>query len=237
MNTNEERPWELVTLGATSSWRNDLNKGVASLQKSDRTQIRPHVCINGLEGAEVIQKISADPDREDTGYFIYPHLNVSGSDVWLNVKFAVVVERMVVPTNLAGLSPQQTGYIVRNLPPTVRDAVTAQVKSWYLKVFLPDIQKGLDFVTKQFETGDPVQESDRGNRIFDIHGGRHLTDIPYTETDIVGEKLYAAIIHGGTFFEYGSDGYERADALISGRRSRQQAAVHDFLGAMRGLRR
>ncbi len=231
-----ERFDTLVKLGESTPLKTALNLGIATLPQAENTQLRPHVCLNGEEGYEVLQKIIRSPEKADTEFCLCPKPIISRNDIWLNVRALVCFEKRTYPTNTCFLSPQQTGSIFKKLPEELQAEVFLKVKNWYLKSVLPDLQKGIEVITEQFEKGNPFLESDHDNRIFDIHGGRSMKDIPYTESRIVGEHLYSAIIYGNTFYEYGSDGYARADALITGRRQRQQVAVNEFLGAVRTLR-
>jgi len=222
---------KLTRLGESSPLKTDLNKAVAMLSTAPDSCFRPHVCLNAEDGMAVLAKIREDSNAE---YWMLPHLIVSGSDVWLNIKFSVILDEIRIPTNLAELSPRQSAYVVQHLPMESRATVLAKVKRWYLEQVLPDIVKGLAVITEQFANGDPLLASDHRNRIFDIHGERY-SDVPYTEWEVVGENLFRSVFFGGTFLEYGQDGYKRADQLIIGARSRQRAAVDGFLGLMRDL--
>mgnify|MGYP001569832066 CR=1 FL=1 len=233
----DERPRILVKLGEPTPLKTALNRGVAVLPQAENTQLRPHVCLNGEEGYEVLQTIIRNPESANTEFCLFPHPIVSGNDIWLNVHAIVYLEERRHPTCCCILSPQQTGCILKNLPTELRTEAFLKVKNWYIQSVLPDLQKGIAVITKQFEEGDPFLESDHHNHIFDIHGGRGMKDIPYTETEIVGENLYWVVVHGETFWEYGSDGYARADALITERRQRQKEAVSQFLGKVRAPHR
>lgn len=228
----EEKLAILVHLGEVSRLKSDLNTAVAALFKAPDSHFRPHVGLNGIEGVGVLKKIEVDSDTE---FWMRPHLIVSLHDVWLNVKFGVFLDEMTWPTHVADLSPRQSAYVIQSLPLESRAVVLARVKRWYLERFLPDIENGLASITEQFSSGDPLLASDYRNRIFDIHGERSV-DVPYTEWEVVGENLFGPVFYGGTFLEYGQDGYERADRFIVGVRARQKAAVDGFLGLVRVLR-
>lgn len=231
-----ERLCELVKLEEDSTLKQHLNAGIISLFEVPETMIRPHICLNGEEGFEVLQKIRMSGVSAKTEALFFPHIIQSCDEVWLNVWLFVYCEERTQPTCCVRLSPQQTGHILKNLPPASQQEALAKIKRWYFGEFLVEVQKGFETITKQFQEGNPFLESDHNNRIFDIHGGRGMKDIPYTETDIVGENLYWAIVHSGTWCEHGADGYEQADNLITQRRNRQKEAVSDLLALAKTFR-
>ena len=230
----QEQLWKLVGLGEDCPLKLDLNKGVAGLFRAPETSMRPHICLNGFQGAGVLKKIFNDPRRANTEFGIRHHLIMSADEVWLNASLYVFFESITWPTNFVCLSPRQSGYIVKNLPLASREIIVAKVKKWYFEEFLVSMKKGLEAITEQFMHGDPFLASDYKNRIFDIHGERSL-DVPYTECAVVGSNLFGPVVEGKTCWEQGSDGYQRADDLISAIRNRQQMAINDFLGLARGL--
>jgi len=226
-------PQLVVDFTDKSKLATDLKRAIAALANHSNTQYRLHVCLNGRDGYPALQKLVANPSTDIKVYFL-PHLLMDGDSLWLNTKLMVIVEKSS-SDNYATLSPQQTGYVARSLPEDSRNLFLEKVKEWYREVFLKNVKTGLDAITKQIETGNLLLESDHGNRVFDIHGDRHMKDIPYTETEVAGEHLFWSIVHGGTCFDYGSDGYDRADQLIEGRRQRQKGAVEDLIGLARQL--
>lgn len=227
---------ELVKLEEDSIFKQHLNAGIISLFGVPETMLRPHICLNGEEGFEVLQKIKERGVSAKTEVLVFPHIIQSMDDVWLNLRFFVYCDERRQPVCCVYLSPQQTGFVISNLPASSQQETLFKIKRWYFREFLVEMQKGLETITKQFNEGDPLLESDHRNRIFDIHGECGMKDIAYTETDIVGENLYWAIIHGNTWCEHGSDGYERADNLIAERRNRQKVAVNDLVDLVRALR-
>ena len=228
----EEDLSAVVSHGESSPLKMDLNRGVISLASAPNTYFRPHLCLNDEEGVRVISEISP---TSNTAFHLWHSMIASGDDVWLNIVFVVHLNDFCMPTNCARLSPRQTAYIVSHLPAESRTTVLAKAKRWYLEKFLADMKKGLDTITEQFEHGNPLLESDHRNRILDLHGERHFADLPYTETEIVGEHLYWSVCEGGTMFEYGEDGLLRADGLIAARRARQKGTVGAVVGVFRGL--
>ncbi|MFA6404821.1 MAG: hypothetical protein WCW03_02370 [Candidatus Paceibacterota bacterium] len=236
MSEKSESLYELVPHKGDSPLRVELNKGVARLQSAQNTQFRPHVCLNGEDGIKVIQRIVADPEKANTAYWLNDCFIVSGDDVWLNTRLSIFLDS-IGSSNHVLLSPQQTGYIVGNLREESKRIVVEKVKTWFIGKVLPGVQKGLDTIKEQFEKGDPLIASDHRNRIFDIHGGCSMEDIPYTETVVAGEELFWSVVHGNSLYSYGCDGYNNADEVITGRRNEQRAAVGEFLGAFRAIRR
>ena len=55
----------LVELGESSRLKVDLNNSVASLYEAPENHFRPHVCLNGLEGVDVIKKIANKLPKEE----------------------------------------------------------------------------------------------------------------------------------------------------------------------------
>ncbi|MBI2054978.1 MAG: hypothetical protein HYT39_02675 [Candidatus Sungbacteria bacterium] len=230
----EEDLSAVVSHGESSLLKTDLNQAVMALAAAHESHFRPHVCLNGEDGVRVIGEIMP---TSNTAFHLWHHMIASGDDVWLNIILCVYLNDFCIPTNLARLSPRQSAYVIANLPAESRTAVLAKAKRWYLERFLADIKKGLDTITKQFEHGDPLLESDHRNRILDLHGERFSMGIPYTETWVVGEQLFWATCYGGTMFEHEEDGFLRADELITARRERQKGTVEAVVGVFRGLER
>ncbi len=231
MSANKRNPKMIVDFTDESALVTDLKQAIVSLQNSPNTQFRLHVCLNGIDGYAALHRLVTNPATKIRAYLL-PHLVLGGRDLWLNTKLMVFVGDSG-SSNMAILSPQQTGCIVRSLPGGSKNLFLEKVKEWYHESFLEEIKNGLDAITNQVENGNLLVEDDHGNRVFDIHGGRYLDDIPYTEAEVVGEYLFWAIVHGATCMEYGSDGYDRADAFICGRRERQKTAAKEFLGIAR----
>lgn len=73
----------VVSLGKHSQLKTDLNRAIMALSTAPESYFRPHACLNGLQGIEVLQQISADSNTEVS---VRPHLIVSCDDIWLNVK-------------------------------------------------------------------------------------------------------------------------------------------------------
>lgn len=227
----EENLGRLVAFKESSQLKTDLNRGVMKLRTPLESHFRPHICLNGEDGVKVLGEITS---ASNTEVHFWHHMVASGDDVWLNIVLCVYLDSMRTPTNLARLSPRQSAYVISNLPAESRTTVLVMAKRWYLEKFLADIKRGLDTITEQFENGDPLLKSDHRNRILDLHGERSSSmDIPYTETEVVGEQLFWSVCHGGTFLEDGEDGFARADGLIIARRQRQKAAVDAVVGVLR----
>jgi len=228
----EEDIGAVVSHGESSLLKTDLNRGVVSLASAPNTYFHPHVCLNDEDGVRVIGEITP---ASNTAFYLWHNMIASSDDVWLNITLVIYLKD-ACSTNCARLSPRQSAYIISNLPAESRTAFLAKAKRWYLEKFLVEMKKGLDVITEQFENGDPLLNSDRRNRIFDIHGERLVgVDIAYTEPDIVGNRLYYSVCLGGTMLEYGEDGFLRADELINVRRKRQKDAVEAVRGTLRGL--
>ncbi len=225
--------FRLVLLGEPSSLKTALNTALATLATAENTQFRPHVCLNKIEGVGVIENISADPVGANTEFWVSPYPIISGKKIWLNVKLSVFLDQICWPTCVADLTPQQTSYLISNLPPEQQDQMLDKIKLWYHGEFLSDIQSGIESITDQIDNGDILLKSDHDNVVLDLHGGRGMEDIPYSESTIAGEELFWTVVHGGTFLEYGMDGYGRADTIILGIKGRQAHAVNAFLASRR----
>ena len=221
---DHENLGKIVALGESSVLKEDLNQGVASLFRAESTMCRPHVCLNGEEGFEVIKQISENPKEANTEFELIACPSIYNDQFWLNIGFAVFLNDLWSNHSVC-LTPQQTSLIVSGLDEESRATIVEITKRWFEEKFLPGVKKGLKMVSNQFESGDALLASDRHNHIFDLHGGRATNDIPYTERRIAGAELFSTIIYGGTFFEHGADGYERADRLIEAIRSRQKEAI------------
>jgi len=231
----EEKNYSLVKLGENLQLKTDLNLGIASLAEATESQFQPHLCLNGKEGVQVIRKVSLNPERANTEIWLNEHIIYGGGqDVWLNVNFSLFLDQICWPTNNARLSPRQTGYIVKNLPSKSQKIVLQKIKEWYLEKLLTNLNKGFETITEQFEKGDPLIESDHRNRIFDIHGDRHM-DVEYTERGIIGDELFYPLFLGHTLFHHGQDGYERIDQLLSELDGERKAAADMTLGLLRAL--
>lgn len=224
----------LVDLGEESQLKVDLNEGIASLRRATESCFQPHICLNGEKGVKVIEKISQKPKQADTEFWIRELLIRGGGDLWLNIRFSVFLDQIRSPSNVADLSPRQTGYIVKNLPAESRETVLLKVRSWYSKKFVGDIIKGLETINEQFEKGDPFLESDHRNRIFDIHGGRAM-DVPYTELQIAGEELSWPFFVGFTMFDQGEEGYEKMDEFLMYINVQRKSTAEGALEIMRAL--
>ncbi|MFC1594803.1 hypothetical protein ACFL3E_00025 [Patescibacteria group bacterium] len=209
----EKQNHRLIKLGEDSQLKVDLNFGVAHLVSATESCFQPHICLNEKSGVKVIDRIARDPQAANTEFWITNHVILSGKNLWLNIIFDVFLDKICWPTNLARISPRQTGYIVKNLPPESQKEVLGRIQTWYSDNFLPNITKGLDAITKQFTEGDPLLESDQHNRIFDIHGDRSI-DVPYTEWEIVGENLFPAFFFHNSFNMNDQNGYLQADTFL-----------------------
>jgi len=226
---------ELVSLKEASQLKMDLNRGVALLKFATESWFQPHVCLNEKEGVAVIERIGENPMTADTAFFILNQPIMSGDDLWMNIHFRVFVDQMAYPDNVVNLTPRQTAYIVENLPPKSRALVLEKVKTWYLNTFRADLLKGLERITAQFESGDPLLKSDRENHIFDIHGGRVVgLDIPYTEGSIAGENLFSALFYG-TCLDRDEHGYNRLDAILAHADRTRHDTAEGMIGLVRAL--
>lgn len=230
----KEKNYHLINLGEESQLKIDLNEGVASLQMAIESHFQPHVCLNGKEGVGVIERIYRDPKGTNTEFWIRELLIKGGEDLWLNIHFMVFLDQICFPNNVAVLSPRQTSYIVRNLPVESQKIVMETVKAWYFEKFLEGMKKGIETITEQFNKGDSLVESDDGNRIFDIHGGRS-TEVPYTEWQIVGENLFPPFFFGFTCLDHGQDGYVKVDDFLAEVASQRKSTVEGLIGLMREI--
>lgn len=229
MSDNER--CKLVNLKESSQLKEDLNRGVASLTSAAESWFRPHLCLNGKEGLDVIGRIARWPMSADTAFVIGGHPILYGDDLWLNVRFLVFVDQISYPYNVVELTPRQTAYIVDHLPSESQALVLEKVEAWYFGSFRERVLEGLHRITTQFESGDPLLKSDRENHIFDAHGGRCVgMDIPYTEWGIAGENLFSALFHG-TCLDRDEYGYNRLDAILD----RADRTRHDTAEGMLGL--
>ncbi len=233
--SEKEKSHHLVNLGEESQLKIDLNEGIASLQKATESQFQPHICLNKKEGVEVIKKISQNPKQANTQFLIRELIIRSQDDMWLNINFLVFLDKICFPDNVANLSPRQTGYIVKNLPVESQKIVLDKIKAWYSGKFLEEIKKGIETITKQFDKGNPLIDSDDGNRIFDIHGGRSM-DVPYTELNIIGEELFWPLFCGITLFDHNQDGYKRVDGFLTNIDNQRESAVDSVIGLMKALK-
>jgi hypothetical protein len=207
----------LVELGEGSQLKTELNCGVATLRLAQKSYHRPHLCLNGKEGLEVIQRISENPDGADTEFCIDSLLVHSGGrdGFWLNVILSVVLGERVYPTNLAVLTPRQTSHIIVNLSQESRALVLEKVRTWYFEKFLKEMEIGIQIVTEQFTEGDLLHEDSHGNRIFDIHSRREtdstFSDFPYTEWEVVGAHVSMRLLNN---FNERVDSYDIVDSLL-----------------------
>ncbi len=237
MSRDEEKYYILVELKKASQLKTDLNKGIAALLQADQSHFRPHLCLNGVTGIRVTQRIADNPELADTVVFISDKLNCSGDDAWLNVSFSVYLDEMSSESHVM-LTPRQTAYVVMNLPLESRQIVVAKIEAWYQKHFLQEMQKGLDKITKQFKEGDLFLADTNRNRIFDIHGdGNGHDTTPYTEWDIVGSELFLKLFFGHTCFHAvaGEDGYNRVDSLLTQLDRERVDAFQSLRGALQIL--
>lgn len=225
----------LVQLGESSPLRTALNHAVVSLSASSQTVIRPHVCLNGIEGIEVLRKISADPEVANTRFDIGLFPIIAGKDIWLNTQLFVFLNNLRMPVDLVALSPRQSSFVVRSLPEEFQITIIEKLKTWFFEEVYPNIKEGMETISAQFSGGDPLIESDHQNRVFDTHGGRRL-DVPYTESRIAGLNLFHAVVRSKIFYERQVDGYQEADYLIEAVRLGQKKSIEDFLKSMFGLR-
>lgn len=203
----------LVKLGEKSDLKTALNTSICLLEDAENVHLRPHVCLNKTEGIEVLRKIFANPETADTQIMISTHLIHGGSETfWLNIQFVIFLDRLSIPNDIVSLTPRQTSFVVKNLPEDFQKMIIEKVKTWYFESFMEYINKGFDFISKQFKEGDPLLEDDHRNRIFDIRGGRYM-ELHYTELPIIGEELFWALLPYRA-----KDSYERMDMLIQNRR-------------------
>ena len=231
----KEKNYNLVNLDEESQLKIDLNKGIASLQETTESHFQPHICLNRKEGMEVIRKISQDPERANTEFSFDELLIHFYGGVWLNISFFVYLDQICFPSNAVLLTPRQTGYIVRNLPEESQKVVLEKARIWFFEKFLEAIKEGLRTITEQFEKGDFLIESDRKNRIFDIHGERGI-DIPYTEWRVIGDALFEPFFYGFTMFQREEDPYERIDKFLKDVDNQRILAVESALTLFRSLK-
>ena len=228
--------YKLTELNVSTKLREHLNLGIVSLNSTDKSYFRPHICLNGREGVEVIYKITSRGATANTAFSISARPIISGNDFWLNAKLNVYIDEICWPTNMARLSPRQSAYIIQHLPEDLRSDVLEKIKIWYFENFMPKVQEGLSKIARQFNEGDPLLESDHNNWILDIHGGRVSDSLPYTEGEIVGQELFNSVYYGGTFMDREEDGYVRADLLIESDHRLKRRAANSYLDVMSQLR-
>ncbi len=229
-----ENYWTLVSLGEKSQLKTDLNRGVAALAKASENCFRPHICLNKLDGIEVICKITQNPEQANTEFMIGQEIIYGGgSDLWLNVRFLIFLNTLS-SNDLVQLSPRQTASVVVGLPQESKKTVLEKIKDWYFKYFSGKMREALEKITRQFNEGYLLAADDHENRIFDIHGGRYM-DVPYTEWRIVGEELFERFFFGHTFFQHGQDGYNEIDSMFAVMEKQRKSAVNGMLGLMRLL--
>lgn len=202
--------WTLVKLGEDSAVRRELNRGIAALERAEEPCYRPHACLNGRFGVEVIRRITDIGSRANTEIRLSELLSTDYVRLWLNVRFVVYCDKCSLPDNVVRLSPRQTARIIQGLSPASRDMVLDKVRVWYEKEFKGVLRRGLENLDAQFARGDLLVAGTHDNMVFDIHGdGLGHDTIPYTELMIVGERL-AESRH---CFGYEAN-YRRADGLL-----------------------
>lgn len=185
----------LVVLGEESELKVKLNEGVASLKGAEKSYFQPHVCLNGMEGIEIIDQITQNPTGANTEVCITDMAICSANDIWANVMFVVFLNELS-SNSIVCLTPRQTTYIVKNLPPEFSKAVLDQIKNWCLQRFLTDMEVGLNTIKAQLEKGDLLKKESHWNRIFDVPDESRTYDCPYTEGQIAGERLFSELAFG-----------------------------------------
>ena len=213
MTNKKNKTGSLVVLGENSQFKIDLNRGVASLSQADKNYLRPHWCLNGEEGIEVVERIFQEPDNANTEFWINDNFILSSDDMWLNISFAVFLGKISFPNDMVRLTPRQSSFIVKNLSEKSQMEVLKAIKTWYFEKVLKNLQKGIATLSAQFEK-DLLVESAHSNRIFDLPSPNDSgSDTPYTEIGLVGERLAPNFLYGSSCFdsmgEY--DGYSKAD--------------------------
>jgi len=185
---------ELAQHGVGSNLKTDLNRGVAALLQADKEHLRPHRCLNGRGGAEIMRQIAENPDGADTSFSISAYPIADGySGLWLNLRLVVFLGKMS-SSSILRLSPRQTSHIIAGLPPESKKAVLDRIKEWYLVTFLPEIQAAISKVTKQVQAGDLLLEDAHDNRVLDNPEKRAGSSCPYTEWQIAGEEMFDAVL-------------------------------------------
>lgn len=225
----------IVPLNEASQLKHDLNMGVASLIKAEDINVRPHICLNDFEGVKIIEQIAKSPGTSNTYFSLSDgNINYSGHDgMWLNLGFFVQLkspdDNESSRTHVF-LSPRQTGHIVLNLPPESQTIVLGKVIDWYQGVFLPQIQRATDQLSKQVSLNTLLVKGTDNNRIFDIHDGNvGHEDVHYSEVGIIGSELFYKFFLGHTFLQSGDNGYERIDDLLSRMRAETKGTVEAFM--------
>jgi hypothetical protein len=223
----------VAELGEKSDLKADLNRGVALLRQATESHFRPHVCLNGEDGMQVLKLIAAKGANADTGWYLHPLVNVDVGRIWLNVRLLVNLSDRSNATQVL-LSPQQTAHLVRTLPPASQAIILKKVREWYKGQFVKEMKEGLAALAKQFESDTLLVDDYFNGRVFDIHTKR---DVPYTECLVVGEELYWKFLAAGTCFESSEDLLDKADVLIETARARQRSAVDTAIGVLRSTSR
>jgi len=205
----------LVKLGESSNLKTALNLGVASLTNATEGYCQPHLCLNEVEGLKVLKKISQNPTKSNTEIHISIEPILSHNEMWLNINFFVFLDKICFPINLI-LSPRQTSYICNNLSPEIKEIVKEKIRKWFFKDFIKNLNEAVSSLKEQFNKGDMFVEDTNKNKIFDMHGNRGI-DIPYTELNIVGNKLaWVHLLYSNHFidFSFGDEGYIKADNVL-----------------------
>ena len=229
--------WTIVTLKEQSQLKTDLNLGVASLFKAKESHFQPHICLNGLEGIEILRRIAANPETAVTSFSISEFLNYGGgSDIWLNVNFYIYLND-TRSNHLVSLSPQQTAYIIINLSLESKETVLAKIKVWYFGYLKNKVIEGLEKIDKQFNEEKFFIADTHWNRIFDIHGdGGGHDKVEYTEMGIIGKELFYKFFLGHTLFHHEQNRYERIDEMLLQMDKERKEAIEGVYGLMKALR-
>jgi hypothetical protein len=240
----ERRLSEIVLVNEASPLKIDLNRGIASLTTAPDNAVRPHICLNDLQGVKLIELIALDPDSANTSIYITEKLNYGANDgAWLNLALGVYLKSaddqpgtIWSSATSFWLSPRQTGYIIKNLPPDSRQSFIGMITAWYQREFLPGIKKALAAVEQQLTAGDPLAEGVHENRIFDIHKGKEGHEgVEYTEVDVIGEKLFYKFFLGHTCLHVGHDGYNQVDELLLQMERERKEALGGMMAMFREL--
>jgi hypothetical protein len=221
----------VAELGKPSALKRDINRGIRALGDAPKSECRPHLCLNGEDGMLVLEAIARQGGEADTEHYIWPHVDVYADRIWMNVSLIVYLDELSSKDRVT-LAPQQTAYLVQNLPPASQEEFLGKLRRWYAGKFMKDMQAGLKALKEQFESGELLVDDYFNGRVFDIHSERK---VEYTECKIVGEALYWNFLAAGTGFEGGDDLLEKADILIGSARARQRRATGAMIDALRSM--
>jgi len=237
------KKWEdycrLVKLGETSELKLQLNHGIASLSRATEPQFKPWVCLNDLNGIKVIRQISQDPDNANTEISLGERINHGGGDqLWLNVAFSVYLKELSSNSHVF-LTPRQTSYMVCNLPPDLQKIVLEKVARWICEYFKETLINGLARIEQQITEDKLLLKDSHFNRVFDLRSDDKESihnNFPYTEMEIVGEKLFWQMFFSvEDYYWQDEEKYRRLDQMIISKDRQTKQRAEEFVGAIRTL--